>query len=641
MSKKRSLSALGATLLAGVTLATMVAPAANAAPASTPAASTSAAQLIKLYSKVGDFQWATGTQQPIGGANNLELTTVTLQADAEKRAALLEVVPREGNFFNLKVVKGSQEECLAAYSPPAAVTYLGQDKCDKTSALWSQPSSGVFRSADGWYLTNQSVVYGSSTRFNMSKDSADAAEFIDANVGESLSATGSFDGDNAQRATIKGTGAANAPITIKNTAGEVVASGTADDNGAFSIPITAPNKGGVYALNVTQTVDGTESAAVKVDLDYGKAVAISTPANNADHTAGEVAMTGTGTPGGTITVFDNAGSTPIGNATVNASGAWALNTSALNAAEHKLEVKQLSKGNNTTTSTITLNPGGTVTPPAPGIGFEVTTPKNDSTIETSDKQVTFTGRGNPGSKVTIMNGARTIGSVASVPASGNWSFTATMNYADYNLTAYNKKVPTGAVTSQQPLHITVIDATAARPFVISTPANNSTVETTDKSVRFSGTGNAGGKVTIMNSSRNIGTADVDQNGQWSFTATMNYADYDLTAYYKKVPAGAVTSQQALKITVTPGQLGFAIGSPATGTTVDKGNISFTGTGKAGSTVTIFLNSSKRGSAITAADGTWTVPVTVNTPGQYDFTVYYKANPTDASAPSVEHSLTVR
>ncbi len=636
------MSALGAALLAGVTLATMVAPAANAAAAApaAPASDRVAAQQIRLI----DSSNPTEHTALVKVSNAASVQSFTLLSLAQRAAATINVIPRDGDLFNLQVDGGDdRNQCLAYMASGKGPILHPQASCDLTNGLFTQPAPGVFKTANGWYLTSKvGYVQSAGVAFpRMTQVEGEATRFTDVNLVAPLTAAGEFTAANGDLAKIKGTAEPGALVTAKNSAGGTVSSVTADTNGDFSLAMTAPNRGGVYAISVTQTVDGTESTAVKVDLDYGKAVTISTPANNADHAPGELAMTGTGTPGGSINVFDNSGRTPIGMTTVNASGAWSLNTSALNSSEHKLEVKQLSKGNNTTTSTVTLNPGGTVTPPAPGIGFEITTPKNDSTIETSDKQVTFTGRGNPGSKVSIMNGARNIGTVDSVPASGDWSFTATMNYAEYDLTAYYKKVATGAVTSKQPLHITVTDATAARPFVISTPANNSTVETADKSVRFSGTGNAGGKVTIMNSSRTIGTADIDQNGQWSFTATMNYAEYNLTAYYKKVPTGAVTSQQALNITVTAGQLGFVIGSPAAGTTVDRGNIAFSGTGKAGSVVTIFLNSTKRGTATTAADGTWTVPVTVNTPGQYDFTVYYKANPTDASAPSVKHALTVR
>ncbi|WP_123955531.1 Ig-like domain repeat protein [Frondihabitans sp. 762G35] len=411
-------------------------------------------------------------------------------------------------------------------------------------------------SSAGWWLTADVVSpsTGNSASFGvlaLSRSADDAALFsyADVRAADGLNAVVIFDDDLGVDAKVLGSGSPFEEVILRNSAGDVVASTEAASDGSFEVSVPAPHRAQPYIVDVTQTLGqgGTVSDPVRVFIDYGAQVTITSPVDGSAHSGGALDFSGRGEPGGRVTIREAGKPAAIATADVLATGAWTARGVVLDGAEHKLEVKQLSKGNNTTTSTVTLNPGGTVTPPAPGIGFEVTTPKNDSTIETSDKQVTFTGRGNPGSKVTIMNGARTIGSVASVPASGNWSFTATMNYADYNLTAYNKKVPTGAVTSQQPLHITV----------------------------------------------------------------------------------------------APGQVGFAVGSPAAGTTVDRGTFAFTGTGKAGSTVTVFLGSSKRGTATTAADGTWTVPVTVNTPGRYDFTVYYKANPADAAAPSVKHALTVR
>ncbi|WP_263092311.1 Ig-like domain-containing protein, partial [Curtobacterium sp. RIT-PI-V] len=84
-------------------------------------------------------------------------------------------------------------------------------------------------------------------------------------------ATGFFDTDVSAWAGVRGQGAANATIVVKNTAGEEIARTTANSTGSYEVRID-PNKVGFgeQQLTVTQTVDDATSDGMDVTLDYGQ-----------------------------------------------------------------------------------------------------------------------------------------------------------------------------------------------------------------------------------------------------------------------------------------------------------------------------------------------------------------------------------
>ncbi|WP_263092184.1 Ig-like domain-containing protein, partial [Curtobacterium sp. RIT-PI-V] len=85
------------------------------------------------------------------------------------------------------------------------------------------------------------------------------------------SATGFFDTDVSAWAGVRGQGAANATIVVKNAAGEEIARTTANSTGSYEVRID-PNKVGFgeQRLVVTQTVDDATSDGMDVTLDYGQ-----------------------------------------------------------------------------------------------------------------------------------------------------------------------------------------------------------------------------------------------------------------------------------------------------------------------------------------------------------------------------------
>lgn len=508
-------------------------------------------------------------------------------------------------------------------------------------------------------------------------------------VDGALTAAVTFPADNAQSAVISGQAEAGATVTF-TAGGTRIGTAVADADGEYTFNLPAPNRAGDYAVTVA-----SDGETLDVTAAYGDGVAITSPADGSQQ-SGTVTVRGTGQNGARVTVRSNGQS--IAPVTV-ANGTWSANLAAA-AGERTITATQSSKGANTTTSTVTVNPGqsanapltvtvgdvdsdarsaqvsGTATPGAQirvgnttvataaadgtwsgrltglqvgtnavefvqfvdgtrvdaqtvdirvvATAFELTSPKNNDVVQTADKSVTFTGRGNPGGKVSILNGNKQIGT-AIVGDDGTWTFTATMAYTDYDLTVYYKKVATGAVTERQPLHITVTNNQQNAPFEVTTPKDGSTVQAPDKNVTFTGTGTTGGVVTIKKSRVTVGTAEVDGAGRWELTGDLNFATHQLTAYYKKTPTSSAVSMP-LTITVTDGSVvkPFEVTDPASGDTVETGDksVTFNGHGAGGGAVVVKKGNATVASGLVGDDGDWSLTGVLNY-GTHDLTVFHK------------------
>ncbi|WP_165901508.1 MULTISPECIES: Ig-like domain-containing protein [unclassified Curtobacterium] len=170
-----------------------------------------------------------------------------------------------------------------------------------------------------------------------------------------LTATAAFnDTDEDLPATISGAAQMDATVTVKAADGSVV--GTAKATGGRYTITIPPAKAafGVNTFTVTQTVNGAVSAPLHRSLDYGNPVVpvISTPANGATVTNGQIRFTGTGATGAKLDMRGNTSS--IGDTKV-ANGAWTVDVSRQLAPNvYELHALQTSKGGLTKQAEITV-----------------------------------------------------------------------------------------------------------------------------------------------------------------------------------------------------------------------------------------------------------------------------------------------
>ena len=166
--------------------------------------------------------------------------------------------------------------------------------------------------------------------------------------------------------TLTGTAEANATVKVYDGA-TLLGSATANGSGAWSYT-TAALTNGAHSLTATASDaaanTGAASAALSVTIDT---VAPSAPTHRPTDThcsiRMKVTLTGTAEANSTVKVFD--GTTLLGSATANGSGAWSYTTSPLSNGAHSFTATATDAAGNTSPAsqvTITI---GTTAPIAP------------------------------------------------------------------------------------------------------------------------------------------------------------------------------------------------------------------------------------------------------------------------------------
>ena len=211
---------------------------------------------------------------------------------------------------------------------------------------------------------------------------------------------------------------------------------TANGSGAWSYT-TAALSDGAHSLTATATDaagnTGVASAALAVTVDT---VAPNAPVIVSDTTinTNEVALTGTAEANSTVNVFE--GTTQLGTATANGSGAWSYTTSPLSNGDHVFTATATDAAGNTSLASQPIDPTiGTTAPAAPTISsFSPDTGTVGDGI-TNDNTLTLTGTAEANSTVNVFDGATLLGS-ATANGSGAWSYTtAALSNGAHSLTA--------------------------------------------------------------------------------------------------------------------------------------------------------------------------------------------------------------
>ncbi|MBF4606161.1 hypothetical protein [Curtobacterium sp. VKM Ac-1393] len=311
-----------------------------------------------------------------------------------------------------------------------------------------------------------------------------------------------------------GTAQAGAEVRLFDRGGaQLGETTTADSDGEWSTTIPAPDAGGVLRVTAAQFIDGTRDTVNEVtrDVDYGAAVTVTAPEGGSAHSGGSVAMSGTGEPGSTVRVVEVTadGERVVGRSTegVLPSGRWFVDTDDLDRAEHVLRVIQGSKGANTTTADVTINPGesGRLTP------VRVTAP---DTVTPGVLNL-ISGTGEPGASYRVLNasGSQIVPGTFEVDGDGNWSFqrvvTATATRFDFVIEQTKgdqgpERSEVFSLAANQGITPVNVDTRAVDPGTLNT---------------FEGTGPAGATLTVLNSSGTQivpGAVTVSPEGTWSF-----------------------------------------------------------------------------------------------------------------------------
>lgn len=333
-------------------------------------------------------------------------------------------------------------------------------------------------------------------------------------VADQLTFTATFSPIRDTPVQASGTAQPGASVQLRDAAGTALGAAVTANatTGQWSTTIPAPNASGPYPVTAVQSLAGLADTAHAVTrtVDYGAAVVVDSPTDGATHTGGPVAMSGTGEPGSAIEVHDvsGGGDRIVGRSVdgVLPNGRWTLTTDDLDRAEHVLRVVQHSRGANTTTAEVTINPGSTGRL-APVV---LTSPQS----VTPGLANTFRGTAEPGATYRVLNVSDTqiVPGTLTVAADGTWEFERVVSAG---ATSFQFKIEQTKDGQTETSELFSIDANQGlAPVVVTTDAVLPGFVNT-----FTGSGPAGATYEVLNASGTLivpGTHTIDADGSWSF-----------------------------------------------------------------------------------------------------------------------------
>ncbi|WP_419791127.1 Ig-like domain-containing protein [Staphylococcus chromogenes] len=422
--------------------------------------------------------------------------------------------------------------------------------------------------------------------------------------GDVITATVEDDNGNVStpgNGTVTDTIAPDAPVVTNPQPNDGTVTGTGEPGG--TVVVTFPNgdtatgtvgEDGTWTVNVppTETLEEGEVVTAVITDDNGNT---STPGNGTvtDTIAPDApvvnnpqpndgTVTGTGEPGGTVTVTFPNGEVVTG--TVGEDGTWTVNVPPTETLEEGEVVTAVITDDNGNTST----PGnGTVTDTIAPDAPVVNNPQpNDGTV---------TGTGEPGGTVTVTfpNGEVVTGTVGE---DGTW----TVNVPPTE-TLEEGEVVTAVITDDNgntstPGNGTVTDTIAPDAPVVNNPQPNDGTVT--------GTGEPGGTVTVTFPNGEVVTGTVGEDGTWTVDVppTVTLTEGDVITATVEDDNGNVSTPGNGTVTDT-----IAPDAPVV-TNPQPNDGTVTGTGEPGGTVVVTFPNGDTATGTVGEDGTWTVNV---------------------------------
>ncbi len=399
---------------------------------------------------------------------------------------------------------------------------------------------------------------------------------------------------NDKTPTINGTGEPGTTITLYSGTTEI---GTAvvgpDGQWSITLETDLPDGGHVLtatAVDANNNLSGTSNTwSITVDTAAPGAPAITQVIDDVPGRTGPLdnnqitndtlpTLNGTGEPGSTVTI--RLDGQDIGTAIVNNGGAWTFTpTTALGNGQHTFTVVASDAAGNTSAS----SPGFTFTvdtTPPPAATLD-TVSDNIGTVQvplnsgdtTDDTLPQLQGTAPEGTTITIYDGTTLLGT-AVLDGSGGWSFTPTTPLTDgpHSLTVHATD-EAGNTTISPPFELAIDTTAPATPDIPEITVNpdgatpgtalNPGETTRDTTPTLSGSGTPGDTVNIYDGATKIGEAEIDGDGNWSWTPEDPLPDgtYDLSLTVTNQDSAGNESAPSTPVTITidtdaPGQPGI-------------------------------------------------------------------------------------
>jgi len=300
--------------------------------------------------------------------------------------------------------------------------------------------------------------------------------------------------------TVSGTGTSGSIVNVLLPDGSRFGGkNTSVQNGRWSITGSySADAASFQTLNANQSTgfSGDGTASIRFQLPSVVNLKVASPTQGQDFTSRTFPVSGTGNAGNIVTVVDASGSKVTPNIIVGENDSWSGTVTLPDTAarNQKLTFSQIDGGAGRGQVTVD------VTIPTP-VNLVVTSPKNGDT--TASNTVTFTGTGNPGNIVNILDadGNKLVTPYVIVDENGNW--TADVTFDDDAARAQTVRVTQidGAsgrgdvrVTFNLPADEVVPPVTQLDAPVIVHPEDGQTIR--EDTVTIDGTGTPGAYVVV-------------------------------------------------------------------------------------------------------------------------------------------------
>ena len=517
-------------------------------------------------------------------------------------------------------------------------TLLGSATANSNGA-WSYTTTALSNGAHGLTATATDatgVTGPASMALNVTIDAtAPVAPTI-----SSFSTDSGVTGDgitNDNTLTLTGTAEAGSTVNVYDGA-TFLGSANANGSGAWSFT-TAALTNGTHSLTATATDaagnTGVASTALSVTIDTSAPVAPTIASFSTDSgVSGDgitndntLTLTGTAEANTTVNVYD--GTTLLGSATANGSGAWSYTTAALSNGGHNLTATATDAAGNTGVASSALSVIiDTSAPVAPTIASFSTDSGVSGDGITNDSTLALTGTAEVNGTVKVYDGATLLGS-ATANGGGAWSYTtAALTNGGHNLTATATDAAGNTGVASTALNVTIDTVAPVAPTISLFSTDSGVVGdgiTNDKTLTLTGTAEANSTVKVYDGATLLGTATANGSGAWSCTtAALVDGGHSLTATATDAAGNSGAASATLNVTIdTTAPVVPSIGS---GVIVNTNEVALTGTAEAGSTVKVYDGASLLGNATANASGTWSYTSPALSGGGHNFT----ATATDAA-----------
>ena len=457
--------------------------------------------------------------------------------------------------------------------------------------------------------------------------------------------------------TLKGQAEANSTVHIHDN-GKLIGSVQADNNGLWSFTPTTPLNGGLHDFTVTSE-DKAGNVSVPSDV-YGVVIDTVPPAkpiidtvhDDQGNQTGNLAsgdstddasptISGSAEPGSTVVIYDNG--SKIGEAEVGADGKWTFEPKLpLGLGDHKLTVEAVDAAGNTSVPSdafdLTVDNSDMPDPPAiTGVIDDVGSVTGNIQKEgiTDDPRPTINGTAQPGMTVSVYIDG-TLAGTAPVNAEGNWTFTPSTDLADgpHAITATSTNA-LGNVSPKTGEYEFVVDTVAPeKPSASAADLvdNEGSVQgsiydgtvTDDATPTFMGSSSEpNATVIIYDAGKEIGRAQTDSIGTWTFTPTAPLIDGQHSLNYQLVdkagnagemsdPINFTVNTAAVLVTIegAADNVGSLTGAISNGGVTDDATPTLHGKATAGGIVKIYEGSVLLGEAIANGEGKWSLELPV-------------------------------